>query len=325
MNMSNGWPMMGSVGEIILFVCAAIVMIVCALGVLFCKKAAHAAICMVGVMLGLAVLYLANNVPFLGVAQVVVYTGAIMMLFLFVIMLISIGNTDDYARQSHGAIIAATAGGAGMILIVTTAVLKSVPATHSPSNADPYSDQPITDLAILLFQEHWLSMELAGGLLIIAAVGAMLLTHSDRLVAKATQAETARNKMRAFKEKGARIGQLPAPGVYAQSNAADVPAISGETLGPVEESVPRVLRVRGLTRTIGEVAPEVSAQLTLARTEAPATEDAEEESPYTIGRTLNVARSGSFGMPGAPAPTGMAQPRPRSQRATTTDQKEENE
>ena len=99
MNLSNGWPMMGSTGEIILFACTAIVMVACALGVLFFKKAAHSVICVVGVMLGLAVLYIANSAPFLGVAQIVVYTGAIMMLFLFVIMLIGIGTSDDYARQ----------------------------------------------------------------------------------------------------------------------------------------------------------------------------------------------------------------------------------
>ena len=322
MNLSNGWPMMGSTGEIILFACTAIVMVACALGVLFCKKAAHSVICMVGVMLGLAILYIANSAPFLGVAQIVVYTGAIMMLFLFVIMLIGIGTSDDYARQSRGAIVAAVLGGLGLIVIVTTAILKSVPDTYAANEVNPYSNQPITDLAITLFQEHWLSMEIAGALLITAAVGAMLLTHSDHLGPKVTQLQTARNKMRAFGEKGARIGQLPAPGVYAQSNAADVPAISGETLGPVEESVPRVLRVRGLTRTIGEVTPEVSEQLALARNEADGSE-ALEESPYTIGRTPDVPRSGSFGMPGAAAPTGLAQPRARKARTTTPTEKKE--
>ena len=322
MNLSNGWPMMGSTGEIILFACTAIVMVACALGVLFLKKAAHSVICMVGVMLGLAVLYIANNAPFLGVAQIVVYTGAIMMLFLFVIMLIGIGTSDDYARQSRGAIVAAVLGGLGLIVIVTTAILKAAPATYAPSDVDPYSNQPVTDLAITLFQEHWLSMELAGGLLITAAVGAMLLTHSDRLGPKVNQEQTARNKMRAFAEKGTRIGQLPAPGVYAQSNAADVPAISGETLGPVEESVPRVLRVRGLARTIGEVTPEVSEKLALARHDDN-TAVAVEESPFTIGRTPDVPRSGSFGMPGAAAPTGLAQPRARKARTTTPTEKKE--
>ena len=311
MNLSNGWPMMGSTGEIILFACTAIVMVACALGVLFFKKAAHSVICMVGVMLGLAVLYIANSAPFLGVAQIVVYTGAIMMLFLFVSMLIGIGP-----------IVSAVLGGLGLIVIVATAILKSVPTPHKADEVDPYSNQPITDLAITLFQEHWLSMELAGGLLITAAVGAMLLTHSDRLTPKAGQFEAARNKMRAFAEKGSRIGQLPAPGVYAQSNAADVPAVSGETLSPLEEAGPRVLRVRGLTRTIGEVAPEVSEQLARARTQTAAT-DSLDESPYTIGRTPDVPRSGAFGMPGADAPTGLAQPRARKARTTTPIEKKE--
>ena len=286
------------------------------------KKAAPTVSCLVGDINGLAVLYIANNAPFLGVAQIVVYTGAIMMLFLFVIMLIGIGTSDDYARQSRGAIVAAVLGGLGLIVIVTTAILKAAPATYAPSDVDPYSNQPVTDLAITLFQEHWLSMELAGGLLITAAVGAMLLTHSDRLGPKVNQEQTARNKMRAFAEKGTRIGQLPAPGVYAQSNAADVPAISGETLGPVEESVPRVLRVRGLARTIGEVTPEVSEQLALARHDDN-TAVAVEESPYTIGRTPDVPRSGSFGMPGAAAPTGLAQPRARKARTTAPTEKKE--
>ena len=72
---------------------------------------------MVGVMLGLAILYIANSAPFLGVAQIVVYTGAIMMLFLFVIMLTGIGTSDDYARLSRGAIVAAALGGVVLRLL----------------------------------------------------------------------------------------------------------------------------------------------------------------------------------------------------------------
>ena len=85
--------------------------------------------------------------------------------------------------------------------------------------------------------------------------------------------------------------------------------------------MPRVLRVRGLTRTIGEVTPEVSAQLTLARTDQDGGSEA--ESPYAIGRTPDVPRSGSFGMPGAAAPTGLAQPRARKARTTTPIEKKE--
>ena len=305
MNLLQGWPAMGSVGEAVLFACTAVFMVACALGVLFFKKAAHSAVCMVGVMLGLAVLYIPNNAPFLGVAQIVVYTGAIMMLFLFVIMLIGIGESDDYALQGRGRIIAAVLGGLGLAVCVTAAVVHSTADARTAAPVDPYSNAPITDLAVMLFERHWLSMELAGGLLITAALGAMVLTHSDRLVPKADQAQTARSKMRAFAQTGRRIGQLPAPGVYARSNAADVPAVSGETLGPVEESVPRVLRVRGLERSIGEVDREVAQALALARS------DGQGDSPFGAVGPADVGRSGSWGMPGPAAPTGLNQPKPR--------------
>ena len=162
MNLLQGWPAMGSVGEAVLFACTAVFMVACALGVLFFKKAAHSAVCMVGVMLGLAVLYIANNAPFLGVAQIVVYTGAIMMLFLFVIMLIGIGESDDYALQGRGRIIAAVLGGLGLAVCVTAAVVHSTADARTAAPVDPYSNAPITDLAVMLFERHWLSMELAG-------------------------------------------------------------------------------------------------------------------------------------------------------------------
>ena len=128
-------------------------MVACALGVLFFKKAAYAAISMVGVMLGLAVLYITEQAPFLGIVQVVVYTGAIMMLFLFVIMMIGIGATDDYATQSRGTIAAAVLAAAGLAVVIGAAVGHStVRERATGAHVDPYSDEPITSLATTLFQ-----------------------------------------------------------------------------------------------------------------------------------------------------------------------------
>ena len=101
------------------------------------------------------------------------------------------------------------------------------------------------------------------------------------------------NKINSFLEKPADPPGLPAPGVYARSNAADVPAVSGETLGPVEESVPRVLRVRGLERSIGEVDREVAQALALARS------DGQGDSPFGAVGPADVGRI-------APAPLGDA-------------------
>ncbi len=302
MNLFEHWPPMASTGEVILFCVVAVVMVCGALGVLFFKKAAYAALSMVTVMLGLAILYVTTGAPFLGTTQVIVYTGAIMMLFLFVIMMIGLNASDDYQKQAGGRIAAAVLGGLGLVLILGSVVNlgTSIPVRET-AEVDPYSNAPVTDLALELFSRHWFSMELAGALLITAAIGAMLLTHTDKLGPQADQRTMAEAKMRAYKERQRHIGQLPAPGVYATSNAFDTPAISGETMGPVEESVPRVLRVRDLDRNISSVEPHVARELQVARL-------GKESSAYGPGAAGTAPQSGAWGMPGAQAPQGMKQP-----------------
>lgn len=305
MNPMASWPAMGSTGEVILFWCVAVVMVVGALGVLFFKKAAYAAISMIAVMLGLSLLYFALGAPFLGAVQVVVYTGAIMMLFLFVLMMIGVGASDEYQRQRRGAIVGAVLLALGLAVILIGVLAHTTMPDAVGIDGDPYSNKPITQIAVSLFSEHWLSMELAGMLLITSAIGAMLLTHTDRLGPAIGQRSTAEAKMRAFADTGRHIGQLPAPGVYAQSNAVDVPALSGETMGPIEESVPRVLRVRGLDRSLAEVSPEVAASLHLERA------GDYSQALYGAAGTESVERSGAWGMPGPGAPDGLRQAQAR--------------
>lgn len=303
MNMASNWPAMASTGEAVLFVCTAIFMVACAFGVLFFKKAAYSAICMVGVMLGLAVLYIAQSAPFLGIVQVVVYTGAIMMLFLFVIMMIGIGATDSDEPQSVGFIHAAVFAGIGLVVLLVGVVSQSsFGEAVGLAPADQYSDDAVTVLAETLFAQHWLTMEVAGALLITAAIGAMLLTHTDRLGPKITQEQTAKAKMQAFAESGRRIAQLPSPGVYAHSNAADVPALSGETLEAIPESVPLSIRVRGQERSIEQVDRQLAETLNVARSGDII------DSPFDIEASATIERSGSWGMPGPAAPTGLDQP-----------------
>lgn len=302
MNLLENWPMMASTGEALIFIACAVVMVAGALGVLFFKKAAYAALSMVSVMLGLAVLYVTTGAPFLGTTQVIVYTGAIMMLFLFVIMMIGLNASDEYQRQGRGRIIAAVLGGLGVaVMLVATVGIAVYVLPAQQQVVDPYSNAPITDLAKELFARHWFSMELAGALLITAAIGAMLLTHTDKLGPKADQHTMAEAKMRAYKERSRHIGQLPAPGVFANSNAFDTPAISGETLGPVEESVPRVLRVRGLDRNVSSVDASVATELQRARL-------GEGRSAFGRAAAGTAQQSGAWGMPGQDAPRGMNQP-----------------
>lgn len=299
---STDAAMMASTGEAILFWVTAIVMVLGALGVLFFKKAAYSAISMVTVMLGLAVLYFAQGAPFMGVVQVVVYTGAIMMLFLFVLMMIGLQATDNYTNQKRSHIVLAVLGSAVMAIALSAVIWKANLPAVKEFGVDPYSNEPIENLALALFSNYWFSMELAGALLITAAVGAVLLTHGDRLTPKRTQRHVVEAKMKAYAESSRHVGQRPSPGVYAGSNAVDVAALSGETHKPVTESVPRVLRVRGLDRSLGSLDPE------LARTMSDQAAGRETAHPiHGVEATKSVRLSGSWGMAGEGAPSGLIQ------------------
>lgn len=294
-------PQMAGTGEAILFWVTAFVMVSGALGVLFFKKAAYSAISMVTVMVGLAVLYFAQSAPFMGVVQIVVYTGAIMMLFLFVLMMIGLQATDEYLNQNRANILVASLGG----LVLAVALGAIVWATYFPPakdyTANPYSDEPVQELARTLFTNFWFSMELAAALLITAALGAVLLTHGDRLTPRHTQKHVVEAKMQAYAASGRHVGQHTAPGVYARSTSTDVGALSGETLKPVPDSIPRVLRVRGLDRSLGSLDPELARKL----------QDAQRgdtsQTLFGAEGTSHVHQSGSWGMAGEDAPDGLIQ------------------
>ncbi|MBD3689326.1 NADH-quinone oxidoreductase subunit J [Nanchangia anserum] len=243
-----------SLGESVFFWVVAVIMVAAAIGVATSKKAIHSAICMVGVMLGLSMLYISQGAYFLGAVQVVVYTGAIMMMILFVIMMIGVAASDHYTKTPLGLRLGAwIAGALGAALLAGAMIVANLPATGSVNTGDA-SSNPVA-LGLSLFSQHLLSVEIVATLLIIAPTGAMLLTHSDRLNRLFRQAETAEAKMLDYAAGRRHPGQLPAPGVYADSNAPDVPALSGETMRPVEESVPRVLRATGQDRSIAEASP----------------------------------------------------------------------
>src|SRR3954453_22461969 len=105
-------PTMGG-GEALLFWVLGPVMVLAALGLLFAKKAVHAALSMALVMVSLGIVYFAQQAPFLGAVQIFVYTGAVMMLFLFVVMLIGVDSSDSLVETIKGQRAAATLLGLG--------------------------------------------------------------------------------------------------------------------------------------------------------------------------------------------------------------------
>ncbi len=280
-----------STGETILFGVVAVVTVLCGLGLLTAKRAVSAAINMIVIMIGLAVLYVANEAPFLGITQVVVYTGAVMTLVLFVIMLVGVGGEEPMGGTTWPAQkpLVVTLG-VGLVAVLTAAVVRNTfPAAQGLADSTAATPQA---LALTLFGNHVAAMELTGVLLIIAALGALTLTHRQRVRAKRSQRQIAEDKMRAYAQSGAHPGQRPMPGVYASTNTAAAPALdaSGDE---VHESVPRVLRVRGQALELSEVSPEVGAAQRAGR--------------MTQRENASVGRSGMASMPGAPAPV-VAQP-----------------
>ncbi|MDO8105789.1 NADH-quinone oxidoreductase subunit J [Isoptericola sp. b441] len=243
-----------STAEGVLFWVLAPIMVIAALGLLFARKAVHAAMGVVVVMISLAIIYVAQEAPFLGVVQVIVYTGAVMMLFLFVLMLVGVDASDSLVETITGQRWIGLLLGAGLAaVLIGVVVAATAPTPQGLATANEVGNPQA--VAGVVFGQHVFALEVVGTLLVTAAVGAIVLTHRPRLTRLIGQKERADARVAAIAE-GQVVTPLPAPGVYARSNAMDVPAL-GPDGAPLEQSVPRVLRIRGQERDISEVHAEV--------------------------------------------------------------------
>jgi len=242
---------------VIAFWILAPVMVVAALGILVVRKAVHAALLLAVVMVSLAVLYLVQEAPFLFAVQIIVYTGAILMLFLFVVMLVGVDASDSLVETIRGQRALALVVGLlfGVTVVIGIAQV-SVGAIAGMEAAN--SEGNVQGLAQLLFTNYVFAFEVTSALLITAAVGAMVLAHRERLTPKPTQRDLAAKRMRDYAEHGKHPGPLPNPGVYARHNAVDTPALLPDGT-PAESSVSRVLAARGTVKTAPEVADDVVA------------------------------------------------------------------
>ena len=256
-----------STGEAVMFAVFAPIMVVASLGLLFARKAVHAALSAITVMITLAFLYVAQDAAFLGVVQVVVYTGAIMMLFLFVLMLVGVDASDSLVETIKGQRWISALGGLGLLVVLVGVVVTATyqPAIGLDKSAYPSAgldgDQPVNPrgLAAIVFGNYAFALEVVGALLVTAALGALVLTHRERLVDKRDQKTRVLARVRALAQ-GGQLTPLAAPGVYARHNAMDVPAL-GPDGEPVEASVNRVLKVRGQEADADEYAARVDRVL----------------------------------------------------------------
>lgn len=235
----------GTGAEQVVFWIIGPLMAIASLSLPLARKPVHAAVGLIFVMIGMAFLYTVLEAPFLGVAQVVVYTGAIMILFVFVLMLVGVDSSDSVVETITGQRWIAVVLGAGLLAVLLGVIVTAnLPDAVGLENANARTN-PV-GVAYEVFGNTVFALELVGVLLIIAALGAITLTHKERLAAAHDQIATVKLRQRAYaRGEGSQVlTPMPAPGVYAQHNAADVPALDPHGM-PIDISVPRVLRLRG--------------------------------------------------------------------------------
>lgn len=228
--------------EATLFWILAPLAVIAALGMLFVKKAVHSALLLAWVMITLAIFYIAQDALFLGIVQIIVYTGAVMMLFLFILMLVGVDSSDSLVETIRGqrwtAIVAAIGLSGLLISLIGRANLGVEAAGLQGAN----SGGNVQGIAKELFTNYVFAFEVVSALLITAAVGAMVLAHSNPAKSRTGQRDKSIARFRG--DSIATAAGLPASGVYALHNAVDVPALLPDGT-PAPTSISATLKARG--------------------------------------------------------------------------------
>lgn len=175
--------------ELFVFVVAAAMTLGGAIGVILRSHPVHAALSLVLTLFGVAVLFVAQEANFLAAVQVIVYAGAIVVLFLFVIMLLGVDKAENLQIEPFRIQRpAAVAVGAGLLSVLGLAIITSRDAktpTVVPSDAvqaalDGSHDSNVRAIARDVFSDHVLAFELTSVLLVIAVVATVMLARKPR-------------------------------------------------------------------------------------------------------------------------------------------------
>jgi NADH-quinone oxidoreductase subunit J len=189
------------------------------LAMVLVRQAVHCALMLAVVMLCLAVMYAMQGAPFLAFVQVIVYTGAVLMLFLFVVMLIGVNSAESLKETIRGQRLWAGLAAVGLAVLLIVGIGHAAIGTAATTTSAQGADN-LTGLAKLIFTTYVFPFEVTSALLITAALGAMVLAHRERTSPKLTQRDIARRKIAS-----GQVAPEPPPGVYALHNAVDMPAM----------------------------------------------------------------------------------------------------
>jgi NADH-quinone oxidoreductase subunit J len=226
-----------------------------ALAMILVRRAVHCAIMLAVVMLCLATMYAMQGAPFLAFVQIIVYTGAVLMLFLFVIMLIGVSSSDSIVETIKGQRLAAGLVAIGLLVLLALGIGHAAIGPAARTTAANGVNN-LSGLSQLIFTTYVFPFEVTGALLITAAVGAMVLAHRERTSPRPTQRDLAARRLAS-----GHLAPDPPPGVYALHDAADRPALLPD--GTTSElSVSSALSPRDPSETPRFVPPEETVQIT---------------------------------------------------------------
>jgi NADH-quinone oxidoreductase subunit J len=229
-----------STGEAIAFWIFGPIALAGGLGMVFARNAVHSALWLVLTMLSLGGLYMVQSAPFLGFTQIIVYTGAIMMLFVFVLMMVGRDASDSVVEVLRGQRVAAAILGIGFAGLLLGAVAQSITV---PLATGPAPGSNVGNLGLLIYTRYLLAFELTSALIITGALGAMVYTFAGRAKAKViTQRERVTARLLGPPEK---FGSRSGPGVFATGDSVATPAllpdgsVAPESLSAIIEATAR--------------------------------------------------------------------------------------
>lgn len=161
----------------ILFFIVAFCALISAVYFVFARNPLYSILSLIITMFSIAGLYILLNAQFLGIVQIIVYAGAIMVLFLYILMMLNLNKKDESRKGTFLKIIGVASG--GVLMIGTIGALKGISCDTSSLNQIDYSVGLTKNLGLLLFNEYILPFELASILILAGIVGAVLIGKRD--------------------------------------------------------------------------------------------------------------------------------------------------
>ncbi|MCA1824564.1 MAG: NADH-quinone oxidoreductase subunit J [Mycobacteriales bacterium] len=208
--------------EAVVFWALAPIALAAAVAMVLNRNAVHAALLLVVDFFCLSVFYAMQDAPFLAAVQVIVYAGAIMVLFLFVLMLVGVDRAESLIETIRGQRTMALVAGAAFLALVVVGIGHAVLDLPDIGLGDANAPGNVVAIARLLFTTYVFPFEVTSALLITAAVGAMVLAHKER-GPRPTQRELSTARFAT-----GHPTPMPGPGVYAEADDAAEPAVVAE-------------------------------------------------------------------------------------------------